>query len=172
MVAIDSNLVPKTLQEVVASFGVLPQVSIIIPALNEEKIIVSLLEQFTPALRQRLALEIIVSDGGSQDATIALATPLVDRVVLHEKVTRQTISEGRNEGAKVARGETLIFFNADVQLPDDLEGFLRALIEGVDGTGAATCRVLVHPEQATWADKTVLGACNAWFWFINHYWFI
>lgn len=167
MIETAAHSVPKTVSEVVASFGVLPHASVVIPALNEEKIIADLLQRFTPELKARLALEVIVSDGGSTDRTVGIAQRLADKVVLHEKEARQTISEGRNAGAKTAKGETLVFFNADVQLPENLEGFLRALIVAVEETGAATCRVIVHPSQATIADKIVLGACNVWFWFIN-----
>lgn len=156
-----------TVQNLVAAFGVLPHVSVIIPAWNEEKIIEPLLARFTPELRQKLGLEVIVSDGGSTDRTVALAKALADQVVEQDPNIRQTISEGRNAGAAVAKGETLIFFNADVQLPDDLEGFLRALIAGAGKTGAATCRVMVNPDEAILMDRLVLGACNAWFWFIN-----
>lgn len=158
---------PATLREVLAEFQVLPQASIIIPTLNEEKIILKVLQQFTPEIRDRLGLEIIISDGGSSDRTVSIARPYADKILVHQDPIRQTISEGRNAGAAAARGATLLFFNADVQLPSDVEGFLRDLIEAAGQEGAATCRVTVHPSEARLSDKIVLGGCNAYFWFLN-----
>ncbi len=56
-----------------------PSISIIVPVLNEAAEIVAALA----ALQAPRAggAELIVVDGGSGDATVALATPLADRVV-------------------------------------------------------------------------------------------
>ncbi len=53
--------------------------SIIIPVLDEEAEIADALDALAP-LRAR-GVEIIVVDGGSRDATVALAAPLADRVI-------------------------------------------------------------------------------------------
>lgn len=159
--------VPALWSDLLAQFEVKPQVSIIIPALNEAKIIENLLQSFTPEIRQRLGLELILSDGGSTDDTISLAKPFVDKVVLHERPERQTIAAGRNAGAAASKGDVLLFFNADVRLPQHLESFLRDLIEAVEQNGAATCNVEVHPDEARWSDRLVLGACNVYFHFLN-----
>ncbi len=144
-----------------------PRVSIIIPTLNEARLIEPFLTRFSPALRSRLRLELIVSDGGSTDATQTLASPLVDVVVVHTRPERQTIATGRNAGAALARGDVLLFLNADVRLPEDAEGFLGAMIDAARRTGAATCRVGVHPTQARWNDRLVLGTCDRLFWLLN-----
>ena len=50
--------------------------------------------------------EIIISDGGSTDSTIIIAEKYADHIAKHEDVThRQTIAEGRNNGAAIASGE-------------------------------------------------------------------
>ncbi|HRK74784.1 MAG TPA: glycosyltransferase [Rhodothermales bacterium] len=161
------HVVPETLEEVLATFRVLPQTSIIIPTLNEEKILKNLLHSFPPEMRRRLGLEVIVSDGGSTDKTVEIARKYADKVVEHIDARPQTISEGRNAGAAVAQGDVLIFFNADVRFPVRMEPFLRELTEAAGIEGAATCRVTVHPEEANWKDHLVLGSCNAYFWFLN-----
>lgn len=143
------------------------RVSVVIPTLNEEKRLASLLGAFTPALRRRFGLEVIVSDGGSTDGTLAVAARLADCIVVHDGPERQTIAAGRNAGARVATGSLLLFFNADVRLPDDIEAFLADLVREAEAAGAATCRVGVHPSEATWADRLVLGACNAVFCAMN-----
>ena len=142
------------------------RVSVIIPTLNEVKRIGSLLETFTPERRRRFGLEIVVTDGGSTDGTLAVAERLADNVVVHIGSERQTISAGRNAGAAAATGDVLLFFNADVRFPDEADAFLTDLIDAA-GAGAATCRVGVHPTEATWADRIVLGTCNVLFCGLN-----
>jgi len=55
-----------------------------------------------------------VVDGGSGDATVALATPLADRVV-HAPRGR---ARQMNAGAAAARGALLLFLHADTCLPE------------------------------------------------------
>jgi rSAM/selenodomain-associated transferase 2 len=93
--------------------------SIIVPVLDEAAGIVTALQALAP-LRAR-GTEIIVVDGGSRDATVALATPLADRIV--------TSARGRapqmNSGAAVARGDVLLFLHADTRLPADADRLVR-----------------------------------------------
>ena len=59
------------------------------------------------------SVEIVVVDGGSADATAALARPLADQVI--------TATRGRSlqmhAGAIAARGDVLLFLHADCRLP-------------------------------------------------------
>lgn len=90
--------------------------SIIIPALNEEKYLPLLIASIR---RQDFSYyEIIVSDANSEDRTREVATELGARVVVDE---RRHPSFQRNTGAKAALGNTLLFLDADSVLPD---GFL------------------------------------------------
>ena len=88
-----------------------PSLSVVIPVLDEAANIVAALQALAP-LRERGA-EVIVIDGGSQDKTVALATPLADQVI--------TSPRGRatqmNAGAAIARGDVLLFLHADTRLP-------------------------------------------------------
>jgi GT2 family glycosyltransferase len=59
-------------------------------------------------------LEVIVADGGSQDATVAIAKSEGCYVV-----DGGIPSRGRNAGAQVARSDTILFLDADVILPQD-----------------------------------------------------
>jgi len=86
--------------------------SIIIPALNEEILLPGILDQLNdPLLKSKYKYEIIVSDGGSNDHTIEIAHKVADAVKIHEKDYKQNIAQGRNEGAKLAKGEILVFLN-------------------------------------------------------------
>ena len=139
------------------------------PTLDEEKTLGDVLRPLREAA-DALGLELIVSDGGSTDGTLAIALGLADRVVTHEGAERQTIAAGRNAGAQEARcasGDVLLFFNADVDLPEDLEAFVDDLARAARQRGAATCRVLVDPAEARVSERLVLGFCNGLYWAIN-----
>ncbi len=89
-----------------------PSVSVIIPTLNEERWLPRLLRSL--ASQTRLPLEIIVSDSGSQDATTGIAADAGCAVVVGP---RAGPGAGRNLGARAARGDLLLFLDADVVLP-------------------------------------------------------
>lgn len=82
------------------------ELSIIIPTLNEEKLLPFLLERIKS---ENLDLEIIVADAGSSDKTQRIAEDYGARVV-----SGGLPAEGRNSGAKFASGEILFFLDADV----------------------------------------------------------
>lgn len=88
------------------------KLSIIIPTLNEAESIVATLMPLQ-LLRQQ-GHEVIISDGGSSDATIALSQPLVDRIIN----TGRGRASQMNRGALQASGEVLLFLHADTLLPD------------------------------------------------------
>jgi len=86
--------------------------SIIIPVLNEALTLPSCLEALQP-LRQQA--EIIIADGGSRDATVTIAEGLADRVVRAPKGRALQM----NAGARLAKGNILLFLHADTVLPDN-----------------------------------------------------
>ena len=99
-------------------------ISIIILVYQEEKLLPNTLAVFTDTLKQKYKLEIIVSDGGSTDATLAIAKGSADIIVCHTENRRQTIAEGRNMGSLVANGDIMVFLNADT-IPANPEEFLE-----------------------------------------------
>ena len=135
-----------------------PLISIVIPTLQEEKVIAATLT----ALQFSLPHEIIVSDGGSGDATVARARPLADQVLIHSGPTRQTIAQGRNAGAACARGEFLVFLDADCTL-ENPEQFLREAVRQFredERLVALTARLRVLPAEETFGDRIVFGLTN------------
>lgn len=85
-------------------------ISIIIPALNEENYLPSLLKSIKKqGFRD---YEIIVADAGSKDRTLEIAKKYGCKIVPGGLPSR-----GRNNGAKVAKGEILLFLDADIILP-------------------------------------------------------
>lgn len=97
-------------------------VSIIIPVLNEEDVIGSLLKQLQSCREQ--GHEVIVVDGGSSDKTSLIARPLAD-IVIHSEPGRAV---QMNAGAVKARGDVLWFLHADSVIPENaLLHILQAL---------------------------------------------
>ena len=116
----------------------MPRFSIIVPVLDEARAIEASLAVLQP-WREAGVAEVVVADGGSGDATRALATPLADRVI--------DAPCGRaaqmNAGARSSRGESILFLHADTILPQ--------------GAAAAVGRAL---ETRAWGrfDVTISGA--------------
>jgi rSAM/selenodomain-associated transferase 2 len=100
------------------------QIAVIIPTLNEEAIIEGTLRALQP-LRAAGHL-LVVADGASTDATVALATPLADAVV--------TAPCGRarqmNAGARATAAQAYVFLHADTRLPDGAAGAIAAALGG------------------------------------------
>jgi glycosyltransferase involved in cell wall biosynthesis len=146
----------------------IPRISIVIPTLNEEKLLDGMLRQFTPDLRARYALELVVSDGGSTDRTLEIARGYECRIVENRDGVKQTISLGRNLGADQAAGEVLIFLNADTLIADPGQFFRRMTEElGAPGLAALTCSVGVYPEEERWSDRAFHGFYNWLFALMN-----
>lgn len=108
-----------------------PRVSIVIPARNEAGYLPSLLDCLS---HQTLPVhEVIVADAGSTDGTPALARAAGARVV-----DGGHPGAGRNQGARVATGDWLLFLDADVRLPPDtLETAFREMAR--EGLDSASC---------------------------------
>jgi rSAM/selenodomain-associated transferase 2 len=88
-----------------------PALSIVMPALNEAAVVETALAALQP-LRAR-GVEVVLTDGGSQDGTPALAGPWVDAVVAAPRGRAVQM----NAGAERARGPLLLFLHADTRLP-------------------------------------------------------
>lgn len=97
-------------------------VSIIIPTYNEEKN----LENTLKAIRNQdyKKYEIIVSDSKSSDNTRKIAKKYYAKVVIDK---RRGIGAGRNFGAKFAKGDILLFVDADtIMMMNTLREFVKS----------------------------------------------
>jgi hypothetical protein len=134
-------LLPK-LHDVDRGEDVPPGISVIIPALNEEKSIASAVR----SVRQGFHTECIVVDGGSKDTT-RLAAAEAGAQVLECLPDRAGRARQMNDGAKYAQGEILLFLHADSCLP---EGWDTAVREAVKTSGVALGAFTFYvPEKIT-----------------------
>jgi glycosyltransferase involved in cell wall biosynthesis len=115
-----------------------PELSIIIPAYNEESLIgstLNCLQSYLSARQERY--EIIVVDDGSQDRTVRVVEDWrkKDHPEVHLLVNPENMGKGFSirRGVQESRGQMIIFTDAD--LPYELnaiDGFLKALQDGCD----------------------------------------
>ena len=88
--------------------------SIVIPTLNEEKAIGTTLRQIKDHLTA-FPYEIIVADSKSGDRTAEIARQYATVV---ETERGKTIAWNRNRGAAAAKGDFIVYVDADVTVPE------------------------------------------------------
>jgi glycosyltransferase involved in cell wall biosynthesis len=93
------------------------KISFIIPALNEENRIASVIDKIN-LLSNDFNFEIIVADGNSTDKTTDIAEERGAIVIKESKEAPKTIANGRNTGASIATGDIFIFCDADTVIKD------------------------------------------------------
>ncbi len=134
----------------------LPDISVIVPVLNEEASLAGILEPLQclripeddpnsgmrgEAADETLRIEIIVVDGGSRDSSREIALPLCDRLI----DARSGRARQMNAGAESAKGRTLLFLHADTYLPAGWERAVSAALgRGVVAKGEAKGRKASH----------------------------
>ncbi len=99
--------------------GQAPEISIIVPTLNEGDNISSVLRQLMDQVDD--AVELLVVDGGSTDRTVALASEFA-QVLSAPGRGRAT---QMNHGAEASRSAILLFLHADTYLPAGAIELLR-----------------------------------------------
>ncbi len=89
--------------------------SVIIPTLNEELYIGKLLSDLVKQKQKNF--EVIVIDGNSEDTTTQIVESFADKLTLKCKsVKKRNVSYQRNFGAENAKGNYLVFLDADTRI--------------------------------------------------------
>jgi glycosyltransferase involved in cell wall biosynthesis len=133
--------------------------TIVIPTLNEEKYLPHLLKSLEQQTWKNL--EIIVADANSQDATRNIAAQYGCQVVAGGR-----IAQGRNAGARRARGEYILFLDADVTVPPD---FLVDLMAQVRKKKLEVASGFITPDTKKLFDKVMVAVSNLWHYAIQLY---
>ena len=104
-----------------------PRISVVIPALNEEKNL-----QYVLPLIPSMVSEVILIDGNSTDNTIAVAQTLMPTI----KIVKQTgFGKGNalREGFAICKGDIIVMLDADGSThPNEIPHFVSALVAGKD----------------------------------------
>ena len=124
-----------------------PDLSVIIPVLNEANTIAQVIESLQPS-----GAEIVVVDGGSSDQTVALASAMGVRVI--------AASLGRaaqmNAGAAVATGQVLLFLHADSRLPSHFAALIQQTLAQPNVIAGAFELQIAAPEASLrWVERGV-----------------
>jgi len=126
--------------------------SVVVPTYNEEKYIYRTLR----ALKNQTFtdFELIVKDGRSRDRTLKIARKLANKVV---SAPDSSAADARNQGARYAEGEILVFMDADTfLLPWTFEIFNK-LMSHEDVVGVS-CRKV--PQSRNLLDRLLYEFVN------------
>lgn len=144
----------------------LPLISLVIPAWNEERYLGRLLESIERARSAfslgRAAVEVIVADNGSTDATKQIARSFGCKVALAE---RRCIGAARNAGAALAAGKLLAFADADFQIDKQTLQFIARAMSTPGVLGGGTGLVM---ERTSWGIRATLGLIMPPLWALGY----
>lgn len=148
-----------------------PTLSIIVPALDEERTLGVVVDELRAQLARHFAFEIIVVDDGSRDGTPGVIAALGGRVpelraLRHERP--------RGKGAAVrsaiaeALGEVIVIQDADLEYqPRDIPALVRPILDGradaVYGSRFTGAERAVNFFWHTQANRLVTGLANLLF---------
>lgn len=121
------------------------RVSIIIPTLNEASCLDQTLNQLK--ILSPPAWEVIVVDGGSTDATIAIAQTAKVRVIVSHQRGR---APQMNRGAEVATGEILCFLHADTWVPNDVVCVIAKTLADPTIVAGGFISLMTGPQITRW----------------------
>lgn len=134
-----------------------PFFSIVIPALNEEKYLPLLLSDL--AKQTMKDFEVIVVDGKSEDNTVELANSFSNSLPKLSILTsdRRHVCTQRNMGANNARGDVLIFSDADNRLPNYFLAGIKYKLEFHD---ADLVTPWFKPDKSNTTNDTIAVGMN------------
>jgi len=125
------------------------KLSVIIPCYNADK---TLEIQLNALARQEFPdpWEVILSDNGSTDHSKSIASRYSDRLPNFRIVDASAVkgpAHARNEGAKAASGESLLFCDADDEVAP---GWLCAMADALEKHDFVTCRFEPYKLNDAW----------------------
>jgi glycosyltransferase involved in cell wall biosynthesis len=148
----------------------MPEVSVVIPCLNEAETLATCIEKAAKALASNsIAGEIIVADNGSTDGSQAIATRLGSRVV---NVGERGYGHALMGGIAVAQGDYIIMGDADDSYDfNEIPSFVEKLKQGFDlvqgcrlPSGGGTIKPRAMPFlHRVWGNPMFSFLARKWF---------
>ncbi len=131
-----------------------PEISVIIPAYNEERYIEKTLQSVYAQAFQDY--EVIVVANGCTDETEEILKQQADHNVRYLSLPKANVSVARNAGAINAQANLLLFLDADTQLaPDSLHA-----IHSQFRNGLAVATTKASPDRPGWKFQLALTLKN------------
>ncbi len=133
------------------------RLSVIVPTLNEAQGIAATLKAIRHAVPK--GTELIVADGHSTDATRTIARKYAN--VVRERGrdwTAASIAAGRNAGAKVAKGDVLLFNDADTVPQKAFVEKALQILENEPDVVSVGCEV--RPDVSDWNTQLFFTILN------------
>jgi len=125
-----------------------PLVSVIVPTYCEEQNIERCLQSIQRQVFKKGRIEVIVADSDSPDNTRAIARKYANKVV---HLRRRGVSKARNIGAQKAKGELLLFLDADTVLDQE---FISEIYEAfADSNAVCVVGSMAGLERVGTMDK-------------------
>ena len=131
-----------------------PEISVVIPCLNEEEAVGAVVDQAWEGIRRSARRgEVIVVDNASTDRSAEVAAEHGATVVREE---RPGYGSAYLAGLAVARGEYIVMGDADETYPiRDLAPFVDRLAEGDDLVMGSRFEGTIHGEAMPWLNRHV-----------------
>jgi hypothetical protein len=133
-------------------------ISIIIPTYNESENIGKLLQYLQKQCADKDNIEMIVSDGVSEDNTLEIAANEGARTITHQHASR---AQQMNAGAQIAKGDIFYFLHADSYPPIYYDRLIQDHV--IKGHPAGSFRM-------KWDMNHFLLNIFAWFTRFSHTW--
>jgi glycosyltransferase involved in cell wall biosynthesis len=138
-----------------------PDVSVVIPCLDEAESIAECVQEALIALRQAgLATEVIVVDNGSRDGSAALATAAGARVI---QEPRRGYGHAYLAGFAAARGRYVVMADGDGTYDlSDAARFCKELDAGADVVIGSRLRGTIHNGAMPWLHRRIGNPVLTW----------
>jgi glycosyltransferase involved in cell wall biosynthesis len=134
-----------------------PLFTIVVPALNEERYLPLLIKDL--AKQTFTNFDIIVVDGKSEDETVAKVKAVeISQPVKIMTGSVRNVSVQRNEGGQAAKGQWVLFMDADNRLPKDFLGLLAEQLQQNPEVDIFTTWLTVDDDDAQ--NKAIATVMN------------
>jgi len=133
-----------------------PKLTVIIPTLNEEKYLPSLLRDLKNQTNSDF--EVIIVDAHSKDNTIQKAEKFQDflDISIYES-DKKNVSHQRNLGARHAKAEYLFFIDADSRITKNC---IAGLIKAIDTYKYLIFQLTLIPDSRNHTDELIFQVIN------------